>query len=64
MIYIISQTQPRELHVYYHRNTPEPPSAEEGDGDEESGDNDAAVESMEMDFPSGYTDEVIEVYVS
>ena len=55
------QTQPRELHVYYHRNTPEPPSAEEGDGDEESGDNDAAVESMEMDFPSGYTDEVIEV---
>ena len=42
--------------MYYHHNTPEPPSklerAEEGEEGEEGG----GVESVEMEFPSGYTD--------
>lgn len=44
--------QRRELHVYHHHNVPEPPSIVEGaaEGEEER------VETVEMEFPSGYTD--------
>ena len=39
----------RELHVYYHHNTPPPLSA--GAREFERG-----ADSVEMEFPSGYTD--------
>ena len=40
-----------ELHVYYHRNTPEPPSSSRLAGEDGMG-----TDSVEMEFPSGYTD--------
>ena len=38
--------------MFYHHNTPELPSREDEDDNEE----DRAVESIEMEFPSGYTE--------
>lgn len=37
--------------MYYHRNSPEPPSVGAMEGESEPG-----MQSVEMDFPSGYTD--------
>ena len=56
-VFIAVYLQPlqRELHVYYHRNTPEPPSSRAGDRGEE-GEEAGGAETVEMEFPSGYTD--------
>ena len=55
------QPQRQELHVYYHRNTPEPPSSssragEEEEEEEEEDHEETGAETVEMEFPSGYSD--------
>lgn len=43
-----------ELHVYYHRNTPEPPRAMEGEASPVE--SEPGMQCAEMDFRSEYTD--------
>ena len=53
------QPQRQELHVYYHRNTPEPPSSSSRADEEEEEEEDheeTGAETVEMEFPSGYSD--------
>lgn len=48
-----------ELHVYYHRNTPEPPSlvgAMEGEREASPAESEPGMQCAEMDFPSEYND--------
>ena len=53
------QQQRHELHVYYHRSTPQPPSTSAAVVEEEDDEEEEEVtgaQSMEMEFPSGYSD--------
>ena len=53
------QQQSHELHVYYHRRTPQPPSTSAAVVEEEDDEEEEEVtgaQSMEMEFPSGYSD--------
>ena len=43
-----------ELHVYYHRNTPEPPGAMEGEAS--PAESEPGMQCAEMDFHSEYID--------